>query len=228
MNSRIVLPVISQPAESLKGLTRREALRRLLAGIGGALVTPLAAGAHPALRHLPMLASAQTGAGSDDSSWSPQFLNAQQNDALVAISDRMLPGACAAHVNRTIDLVMTVESEENRKLLTQALGALDEHAEKQLHSGIAKLSPDQVDEVLSFCAKQEPPHAEHDDDEPGWKLNERTPLTDAPNLRDHFEYLKGWVVASYYSSEAGLRELGWDDDYYFENPAECKHAEGHQ
>jgi len=228
MNSRIALPIISQSAESLKGLTRREALQRLLAGIGGTLVTPLAGRAHPAVRHLSMLASTQTGAGSDDSNWSPQFLSLKRNDVLVAISDRMLPGAGAVHVNRTIDLVMTVETDENRKLLTQALDALEGQAEKQLHSGIAKLSPDQIDEVLSFCAQQEPPHAEHDDDAPGWKLNERTPLTGVPNLRDHFESLKGWIIASYYSSEAGLRELGWDDDYYFEDLAECKHAEGHQ
>jgi hypothetical protein len=185
----------------------------------------VAAGAHPVVKHLSMLASTQGSPASEEANWSPQFLSAAQNDVLVAISDRMLPGAGAAHANRTIDLVMTVETDANRKLLTQALAALDGQAEKQLHSGIAKLLPDQVDEVLSLCSKQEPPHAEHDDDAPGWKLNERTPLTGAPNLRDHFEYLKGWIVASYYSSEAGLRELGWDDDYYFESPAEC---EGHQ
>jgi hypothetical protein len=113
-------------------------------------------------------------------------------------------------------------------LLTAALTALDGQAKKQFHSGIAKLPPGQVDEVLTVCAEQEPPHAEHDDDASGWKLNERTPLTAAPNLRDHFENLKGWIVATYYSSEAGLRELGWNDDYYFEAPAECKHADGHQ
>jgi hypothetical protein len=228
MNSRNALPIISEGSKSSKGLTRRDALLRLLAGVGAAMATPLAAAAHPAVKHLSMLASAQGTAGSDDANWSPQFLNATQNDVLVAISDRMLPGAGAAHVNRTIDLVMTMETDANRKLLTQSLAALDGQAEKQLHSGVAKLSPEQVDEVLSFCSKQEPPHAEHDDDAPGWKLNERTPLKGTPNLRDHFEYLKGWIVASYYSSEAGLRELGWDDDYYFENPAECKHTEEHE
>jgi hypothetical protein len=228
MNSRITLPIIAQPAESLKRLTRREAMQRLLAATGATLATPLVAGAHPVARHLSMLASVQGALGANEAHWSPKFLSAEQNNVLVAISDRMLPGAGAAHVNRTIDLVMTVESDENRKLLTHALVALDQQAVKQLHSGIAKLSPDQVDEVLSICSEQGPPHAEHDDDSPGWKLNQRTPLTGAPNLRDHFEYLKGWIVASYYSSEAGLRELGWDDGYYFESPAECKHAEGHQ
>ena len=226
MNSRVALPIISQPSESLKSLTRREALQRLLAAIGATLATPLAAGAHPAVKHLSMLASTQGTPASNDGNWSPKFLNAQQNDVLVVISDRMLPGSNAAHVNRTIDLLMTVETDENRTLLTQALGALDSQAVKQFQFGIAKLSPDQVDQVLAFCSEQEPAHAEHDDDSPGWKLNQRTPLTGAPNLRDHFEYLKGWIVASYYSSEAGLRELGWDDGYYFESPAECIHAEG--
>ena len=228
MNSRSILPIISQPPESLKGLTRREALQRLVVAIGATFATPLLAGAHPVIRHLSMIASAQGVPPSDEANWSPKILNVKQNDVLIAISDRMLPGAGVAHVNRTIDLVMTIETDENRKLLTQALVALDAQAMKQLHSGIAKLPPDQVDEVLSFCSEQEPPHAEHDDDSAGWKLNQRTPLTGPPNLRDHFELLKGWIVATYYSSEAGLRELGWDGVNYYESPAECEHAEGHQ
>jgi len=228
MNSPSILPVLSQSSESLKGLTRREVLQRSLVAISGILGGHLVAGAHPIARHVSMLASAHGVNQSAGANWSPKFLNAEQNSILVAISDRMLPGAGAAHVNRTIDLVMRVETIENRKLLTQALIALDAQAVKQFHSGMTKLSPDQVDEVLSFCSEQEPAHAEHDDDSPGWKLNQRTPLTGPANLRDHFEYLKGWIVASYYSSEAGLRELGWDGVNYYEAPAECEHAEGHQ
>jgi len=229
MNSRPDLPIFSSSPEPQKRLTRREVLQRVFAAVGATMAAPLAAGAHPVLRHLSTLASMHTAEGNaDDATWSPQFLSAQQNDVLSAISERMLPGAGAVRVNRVIDLLMTVETEENRKLLTVALTALDGQAGKQFHSGIAKLPPNQVDDVLTFCAEQEPPHAEHDDDAPGWKLNVRTPLTCVPNLRDHFENLRGWIVATYYSSEAGLRELGWNDDYYFEAPAECKHADGHQ
>jgi hypothetical protein len=229
MNSRPALPILPSSSEPQKRLTRREVLQRVFAGMGATLAAPLAAGAHPVMRHLSRLASMQTTAGNaDDANWSPQFLRAPQNDELIAISDRMLPGAGGAHVNRVIDLLMTVESDENRKLLTAALGALDGQAVKQFHSETAKLSPGQIDEVLAFCAEQEPPHAEHDDDAPGWKLNQRTPLTGAPNLRDHFENLKGWIVATYYSSEAGLRELGWNDEFYFESPEECAHPEGHR
>lgn len=226
MNVRSDLPIISSSSQPQRGLTRREVLGRVFAGIGATLAAPLAAGAHPVTRHLARLAWLP--AGDDAAGWSPQFLSAEQNDQLIAIAERTVPGAGAARVNRVIDLLMTVETDENRKLLTAALTALDGQAAKQFHSGIAKLPPGQVGEVLAFCAEQEPPHAEHDDDAPGWKLNVRTPLTAAPNLRDHFENLKGWIVATYYSSEAGLRELGWNDEFYFESPDECKHAEEHQ
>jgi len=225
MNSRPALPILSSSSEPRKRLTRREVLQRVFAGMGATLAAPLAAGAHPVMRHLSRLASQPD--GDDAANWSPQFFDAKQNDVLIAISEHMLPGASAVHVNRVIDLLMTVETDENRKLLTAALTALDGQAMKQFHSEMAKLPPNQIDEVLTFCAAQEPPHAEHDDDAPGWKLNVRTPLTGSPNLRDHFENLKGWIVATYYSSEAGLRELGWNDDFYFEAPAECKHADGH-
>jgi hypothetical protein len=226
MNSRPTLPILPSSSEPQKRLTRREVLQRVFAGMGATLAVPLAAEAHPVLRHLSRLSSMP--AADDEVSWSPRFLSAQQNDELIAISDRMVPGAGAAHVNRVIDLLMTVETDETRKLFAAALTALDGQATKQFHSEIAKLSPSQIDEVLTFCAEQEPPHAEHDDDAPGWKLNQRTPLTAAPNLRDHFENLKGWIVATYCSSEAGLRELGWNDDFYFESPAECAHPGGHE
>jgi hypothetical protein len=49
----------------------------------------------------------------------------------------------------------------------------------------------------------------------------------SPTLRDHFENLKDWIVATYYSSEEGMRELGWTDEFYFESPSECSHPEGH-
>lgn len=226
MNVRSVLPIISSSSKPQRGLTRREVLERIVVGIGATLVAPLAADAHPVMRHLARLSSLPASQGEEN--WAPQFLNARQNEMLIAISERMLPGAGAAHVNRVIDLLMTVETDETRKLLTAALTAIERQATKQFRSELAKLSPGQVDQVLAFCAEQEPPHAEHDDDAPGWKLNQRTPLTAAPNLRDHFENLKGWIVATYYSSEAGLRELGWNNDYYFESPVECKHAKEHQ
>ncbi len=227
MNTRSELRIVSPPI-ALSGLTRREMLQRILAGLGATLAAPLAA-AHPMARHLADPSLLQTAAASaEDANWSPQFLTAKQNDALIAISERMLPGANAAHVNRVIDLLLTAEMDDTRKTFTAALSALDAESSKRFHAGVAAISPAQLDEILSACATQEPPHSEHDDDAPGWKLHLKTAATAPPNLRDHFENLKGWIVATYYSSEAGLRELGWNDDFYFESPAECTHPDGHR
>ncbi len=227
MNVGSELSIISPSPSERPRLTRREMVQRILTGLGATLAAPLAA-AHPMMRHLADPSWLQAAASTaDDANWSPQFLSAKQNDALIAISDRMLPGANAVHVNRVIDLLLTAETEENRSLFVAALGALGGESTKRFHAELATLSSAQLDEILSTCASQEPPHSEHDDDAPGWKLNLKTPATAPPNLRDHFENLKGWIVATYYSSEAGLRELGWNDDFYFESPAECKHPDGH-
>ena len=228
MNSRSELPIVSSSPIARPGLTRREMLQRILTGLGATLAAPLAA-AHPMARHLADPSLLQTAAATaEDANWSPQFLTAKQNDALVAISERVLPGANAAHVNRVIDLLLTAETEDTRKLFASALATLDAESSKRFHTGVAAISPAQLDEILSTCAAQDPPHSEHDDDAPGWKLNQKTAATAPPSLRDHFENLKGWIVATYYSSEAGLRELGWNDDFYYESPAECTHPDGHR
>src|SRR6266567_345778 len=46
-------------------------------------------------------------------------------------------------------------------------------------------------------------------------------------LYDHFENLKGWISGAYYSTEAGMRELGWNGEYVFESFPGCEHPDGH-
>ena len=43
--------------------------------------------------------------------------------------------------------------------------------------------------------------------------------------RSEFENLKEWIVGAYYSSEQGMRELGWNGNYAFENYPRCEHGE---
>jgi len=43
--------------------------------------------------------------------------------------------------------------------------------------------------------------------------------------RSGFENLKEWIVGAYYSSEQGMRELGWNGNYAFENYPGCEHGE---
>jgi len=46
-------------------------------------------------------------------------------------------------------------------------------------------------------------------------------------LYSHFENLKSWISGAYYSSEVGMRELGWTGDYVFEAFPGCAHPDAH-
>jgi hypothetical protein len=39
--------------------------------------------------------------------------------------------------------------------------------------------------------------------------------------------LKGWISVAYYSSEIGMKELGWTPDRVFASFPGCEHPEGH-
>ena len=46
-------------------------------------------------------------------------------------------------------------------------------------------------------------------------------------IRTHFENLKEWIVGGYYSSEIGMRELGWTGQLFFDKLPGCDHPDGH-
>lgn len=203
-------------------VTRRDLLKRLGGGLGAVLSVPLAQ-AHPIYRHLmdPSLLDAATEQAAADE-WKPQVLNADQNEALIAIAECIVPGSTKAHVNRVIDVLLTVETAGNREAVHSALTSLDVESKKRFNLSISSLQDVQRRELLSACASQSPRlPAEHDDSAPSWKTNQTIRPNGPANLRDHFEVLKGWIVATYYSSEQGMRELGWTDEFYYESPEEC-------
>src|SRR5437868_121376 len=43
----------------------------------------------------------------------------------------------------------------------------------------------------------------------------------------HFNDLKDWISGAYYSSEIGMRELGWTPERVFSTFPGCSHADGH-
>ena len=91
------LPIISSAPASKGGFSRREMLQRILAGLGTVLAGPVAARAHPMYRHLlegTTLESA--GERAADPDWSPQVLDAHQNEVLIALAEGIVPGSSKA------------------------------------------------------------------------------------------------------------------------------------
>jgi hypothetical protein len=188
-------------------LTRREVVQRLLAGAGAGAAWPLIAAGHPIHEHL---ANHRTLGAADNlatADWKPLFLSAEQNEELAALAESIVPGSAGAFVNRFIDLLLSVDTAEHQKKFVASLAAAGAEAKKRFGGSFSALNAEQKFALLTAISVKA---AEGD-----------------AALHEHFENLKGWVSGAYYSSEAGMRELGWTGEYAFAAFPGCAHEEGH-
>jgi hypothetical protein len=188
-----------------------------MAGAGAAL--PFVAAGHPFLAHLTdvRLDEAEVSLGAAD--WAPQFLSPGQNDLLISLSEAIVPGSRNAEVNRFIDLLLSVDTVKNQKEFAQALSATDAAATKQFGKSFPDLSATEQASLLTAASTEKSARSQ---DEPD-STAERKELT----LRDHFENLKGWISGAYYSSEVGMKELGWTPNRVFAHFPQCEHPDDH-
>jgi hypothetical protein len=207
------LPVLNQAP-----LGRREVLQGLFAGVGG-MALPGVAGAHP-MTHA--VAAAQAKAKAPD--WKPEFLDPHQFATLTVLCARILPGSEKALADRFVDTLLAADSRDRQKRFLTALGALDGVALARFSRSFRALTEAQQVEILTEAAA-----GESGDEDWIWKAG--TPVEkpekgpEVVTLRDHFDHLKGWVVDAYYSSEAGLKELGYTGQMFFESFPDCKHED---
>jgi hypothetical protein len=204
------LPVLNSGPSSNEKPSRREIVRRLLAGIGAGAAWPFLASSHPIYKHLAsdaLLEHADVKLADDN--WKPLVLNPQQNETLIVLSEAIVPGSKNAFVNRFIDLLLSVDTRENREKFAASLAAFDAESQHRFGHPFKPASPPEQNTLLTMACSGDP-------------------HTDSPAvLREHFENLKGWITGAYYSSEAGMAELGWTGDRFFEQFPGCQHPEGH-
>jgi hypothetical protein len=185
------------------GISRREAMRKLMAGIAAGAVVPAVAGAHPVELYRRMTESGAEISGGEAAlgaaDWKPIFLNAKQDELLVAVAETMVPGSNAAQVNQFIDLLLSVDSADRQKAFLSALAATDEESRGSFQRGFAELSAVDREKVLTSLSKDH---------------------------KEGFGNLKEWIVGAYYSSEAGMKELGWDGNFAFEKYPTCEAVGG--
>jgi hypothetical protein len=147
--------------------------------------------------------------------WKPLFLDEHQNETLIVLSDLVIPetdtpGAKQALVNRFIDLLLDVETPDTQRSFLNSLAYLDGLSIKRNRTAFVHLARDTQLELLNLIAY---PHT----------LN--TWGEQAPEFEGHahFNNLKGWISRAFYSSEIGMRELGWDGSYFHGDPQGCSH-----
>lgn len=193
-----------------KNLSRRALMKRLLAGMAAGAAFPLLGEAgsiygnfvdHSVLDR----ADAELGAVA----WKPIFLNAQQDAALGALAEQIVPGSEKAQSHRFIDLLLSVDLPERQQKFLAALAAMDAAAEKAGGKTFSGLSVAQQAALLTTASARK--------GAPGYSAE----------LYGHFAHLKGWISGAYYSSEMGMRELGWTENRVFATYPGCTHSEGH-
>jgi Gluconate 2-dehydrogenase subunit 3 len=230
MAEKRALPMVD--ANPAAGVGRREMLQGLVTGVGAGLAIPGLADAHPMREHLQeksRVAAAKAKAKEPD--WKPEFLDAYQMETLASLAERIVPGSRAAQADRFIDTLLAVNTREDQQRFLSAMGAIEGESRTRFGEPWKDLSESQQTELLTAASTGKPGREDR-----YWTPG--TPLADyfkqqqeapaATTLRDHFDHLKGWVSGSYYSSEAGLKELGYTGQMFFESFPGCPHPDGHK
>jgi len=200
-----VHPVTETPTE---GIPRRAALQALLSG-AAAFALPTAIDAqHPIHQHLSnpgALEQAQERAAVTAAA--PAFLDEHQSKTLEVLAEAIVPGSTGARVGPFIDQLLAVDSGANQQAFVGALGAFDMIAIDRHGKGWVGITAPQQDALLREAST----------------ADEKTSA-----LRGHFQHLKDWIAGAYYSSETGMRELGWDGNVVHAQLPGCTHPGGHQ
>jgi hypothetical protein len=201
-----VTPHDQVPASNENGslaMSRRKLAQNLLSWILVGAVPGLSA-EHPICRHLLAHAGAERSGkvlSADESN--RRFLSPTQFEALAKIAEAIVPGSGEAQSATFIDLLLGVDSTATQHSFAEALAAFESAARRNFQHNLAALNRSQLDELLQAASEAR------------------------SNDHQHFENLKGWAVGAYYSSEVGMRELGWKQDRIFSSYPACDQAQGH-
>jgi hypothetical protein len=177
---------------------RRAVLTSLATGVGAAMFASKAAAAAGHAHHV--AASAATPAPAvADSATSLLFLDQHAFDTLAILGEQIVPGSRAAQVPEFLDRLLAVESIDTQKRVTQVIGAFEREARAAHGKPWKTLTAEQATILLT-------------------KLSQ---LPEDDPMRQAFEGVKAAVAESYFSTEAGMKELGWQGNVAFVPPAVC-------
>lgn len=202
---------------------RRAILQGLLGGVGAGLALPLGAETHPVHQHLADAAKVDRAqAQTKDPAWKPEFLDAHQFATLSMLAERILPGSLASGSDRFIDQLLAVDSRANQGRFLSALGAFEGEGRTRFGRPWKALTEAQQVEALTAASTMAPGTPPAQGRAPAPK-----PEPGKVNLRDHFDHLKGWIVGAHFSSEPGMRELGYTGQSFFTSFPDCPHPGKH-
>ena len=215
---------------SAKGISRREMVRSLATAMGAGMALPGIAEAHPVHQLLRSERTLEAAAGTAAAAnWPPVFFDPHQNETFTVLAERIIPGSSGAQVNRFVDLLLSVDSLESQKQFMNSLSAFDAYSIQKYGKPFTGLSEDQQNEALTLASTTQPAREMTLRRRVGLVTPVKSKETDTPlSLRDHFENLKQWVSGAYFSSEEGMKSMGWTGQVMWPSFPGCQHPGGHQ
>jgi Gluconate 2-dehydrogenase subunit 3 len=224
MDKKRKLPLVNHADRAEPGVGRRRVLQGLFAGAGAGMAIPGLAADHPMQHHAMSSAPTEAQAKAKAADWKPEFLDEHQFATLTALCARIVPGSDKALADRHVDSLLAVDTREHKRRFLSAMGALDAGSRDKFGKPFRALTEAQQNDVLTLASTAE-------SGEKYWVWTPGTPVErpdfgpEVVTLRDHFDHVKGWIVGAYYSSEAGLKELGYTGQMFFTTFPDCTHKE---
>lgn len=184
-------------------LGRRVVLQSLATGAGVAAFALPATAAH--VHHAAAAASAAAApnaadAASGGATSSRVYLDQHAFDTLALLSEQIVPGSRDAKVAEFLDRLLAVESTDTQKRFTQVIGTFEREAREAHGKPWKSLTAAEATSLLTAISTK--------------------PSGDA--TREAFDAIKGAVAETYYSTEVGMKELGWSGGVAFAPPEPCR------
>lgn len=204
---------------------RRQVLQVLAGSVGAGLAAPALATAEASHAHgsAGSAAAQTTGAATAPL---PTLLDENELAMLKSLAETIVPGSSEAGVAAFVDQLVAVDTRERQRDFLAALGAIQSEALSRYGKSWMSLDAAQQTELLTAAStgprSREPRY---------WKPGEPVLVPEGPRLpptlRDRFELLKDRVASAYYSSEKGMKELGWTGQMVHPEYSGCTHPDGH-
>ena len=205
---------------------RRALLQTLVGSAGLGLALPSLGESHPMTEHLHDQGKVSAAdAKAKTAAWKPEFLDAHQVETVTIMAEQIVPGSTKAKSAQFIDALLAVDTEQRQRRFLQALGAFEGMAIAHAQKPWKSLSEADRTTLLTKASTTDPGTGGA---RPASAAGAGTPPAEpAITIRDHFDHLKGWISGAYYSSEIGMRELGWTGNVFFEKFTGCTHGGSH-
>jgi hypothetical protein len=201
MNDDVRNELLSTDTDSQAGplrhfrVGRRAVLQTLATGVGAAVFASRASAAH--MHPVAAAAASTADAATTTADAGLLFLDRHAFDTLALLGEQIVPGSRAAQVPEFLDRLLAVETIDTQKRFMQALGAFEGEARAANGVPWKALTTEQATAVLTKISTQ----------------------PDSDVSRQAFDRIKGAVAETYFSTEVGMKELGWNGSVVFAPPS---------